>query len=358
LQFCNVMLGFLFLVSLCDAAIISQDCLEIESPVCVGDLIIPKTTASLAEEGLIKEWTFDEEEPKKLITHHGPGLMGFGSSAYFDAAKEDPHSDYIVVDHQPISNTRDWSVLLWIFLFPYKTDSFVAVLQKGDQSLPLLSILLWPSIPRLRIKLRKTAIDTISSLPIGRWTQLTIVKEGGIGSVYVNGLLDSQTILGTGHSMGVDSGEYYLSSTPWHHGIHGYLDQIRFYEHPLTEDQVRAVASFAFPSGDGVSLPYLGCYRCSLQRALSVCGAKVGSHLCSRMELRSSVLLMARSLGWISLHHVNHPGEPDLEIEVWNHEEGIQLLSTFSNDNNNINQTQLAKTLELEKSWLWNLLST
>jgi len=237
----------------------------------------------------------------------------------------------------------DWSVSLWIFLLPHPVDSFVSIVHKGDKSNPTLSILIWPSTPRIRARFGTTSVDTVSSLTFARWTQLTIVKEGGIGSVYLNGLLDTQIILGKDHAAKGDTAEeIYLSGSPWHGGIHGYIDQMRLYDRALTADETRATASFAFPALlGGSALPSLGCHRCSLQRAMSLCGSRAGSHLCSVHELRSYALLVSRLLGWINLHHANHPEEPTVYINVWSYEEGALLHKQPNQDNHTLTEPSL-----------------
>jgi len=278
------------------------------------------------------------------IPKAAPGVLGFGSSAFLNRkrgnldAKQSQQQSYVL---SPSSfSSLDWSVSLWIFLLPYPMDSFISVLHKGDKENPILSVLIWPSTPRIRVKFGTTSVDTISAITVGRWTQITIVKEGGIGSVYVNGLLDSQIILGKAHSHKDTAEELYLSGSPWHRGLHGYIDQLRLYNRALTADEARATASFAFPALlGGSALPSLACYRCSLQRAMTLCGARTGSHLCSIHELRSYALLVGRLLGWINLHHTNHPGEPPVYLNVWSHEEGALLHKLVNQENSTQTQT-------------------
>jgi len=200
--------------------------------------------------------------------------------------------------------------------------------------------LLWPQTPRLRLKFGDTSLDTLSTLTMGRWTQVTVIKGGGLGRIYINGLLDSQIILGKMPSLDVE-GSIYLSGTQWHHGVHAYLDNLGFYSRALSHEDNMAIASFAFPALlGGSSLPSLGCNRCSLQRAMTICGSKVGSHLCSIHELNAYGLLVSRLSGWVRLYHTHRTGEPTAEIHVWNHEEG-SLLHHTPTDNQNTTHTSL-----------------
>jgi len=210
----------------------------------------------------------------------------------------------------------------------------VSILHQGDKLFPHLSVLIWPQTPRLRIKFGDTSLDTISTLTMGHWTQVTIMKGGGIGRVYINGLLDTQIILGKIPSLDLE-GHIYLGGNLWHHSVNAFIDNLKFYRRALTPEETMAIASAAFPTLlGGRSLPSLGCNRCSLQRAMTVCGSKLRFHLCSLHELNSYALVVSRLLGWVRLYHTHRTGEPPVEIHVWNHEQGALLHHSHSSKSN------------------------
>jgi len=299
--------------------------------------------------GLLGSWTFDEEEAFDFVEgrsidpnpHAGPGLLGFGASAFLNKhAKTDKKQYYTITNLSfPL---QEWTTAFWIFLLPDTSDAFVSILHQGNKLFPHLSVLLWPQTPRLRIKFGDTSLDTISTLTMGHWTQVTIMKGGGIGRIYINGLLDTQIILGKMPSIDTE-GLVYLGGSMWHHSVYAYIDNLKFYSRALSPEETTAIASLGFPSLlAGSSLPSLGCNRCSLQRAMTVCGSKLGSHLCSIHELNSYALLVSRLLGWIRLYHTHRTGEPTVEIHVWNHEQGALLHQSQSSSTINTTKAFLA----------------
>jgi len=141
---------------------------------------------------------------------------------------------------------------------------------------------------------------TNSRIPYERWTHIAIVKYEKEFRVYFNGILDS--VVDTKFFSVANDQPLYVGNHPQFLGnctIPGYIDELRYYVKPLSEDEVIAEASFSQPNF-WPAFVKLGCLNCKLSFARSVC--ENGYHLCTTIELNSVGINVARSLGWTDIN--------------------------------------------------------
>ncbi len=156
-------------------------------------------------------------------------------------------------------NNADFSLTFWYRLDETANGVYRVVLFKGNTELERgPSIWMLPDTNQLHVRLSTTAsfndgFDSIASLTVGQWTQIAITKQGNIWSLYFNGLLDRQQVLG-GASLG-NNGPIYLGSTPWQVGAKSAIDELEVFGKALSKPEidllyVQPQLNYLFATGD------------------------------------------------------------------------------------------------------------
>ena len=139
-----------------------------------------------------------------------------------------------------------------------------------------------------------------------RWLHISVVKANNNLKLYVNGILDSQILLKG--DIEINQGDLYIGNTP---GMSKnclfpfYIDELRYYDSPVTEFNIQAESS---PALGGIEPGFLqfGCKECSLSDASTSCVD--GYHLCTSIELHTGGYQVARAMGWL-----------DWNTHIWSH---------------------------------------
>lgn len=121
---------------------------------------------------------------------------GKGYAAYFNG------TDMSIIKHIPAYESREFTVTFWIFLLPGNMEGIRTILHKGSRPQEMTpTIQLWPKDDtRLHVRtstdeLSNDGLDSNSYLPMRKWTHVTVSYSNELLQLYIDGLLDSQTIL-------------------------------------------------------------------------------------------------------------------------------------------------------------------
>jgi len=281
-------------------------CLELPFALCVGT---PDTGGSshIAGDSLSKSlvgwWTFDDamatDQSGRLnsivpIPDVGPGLHGYGSSAYFNGS-------YVsLIPHLPPYASDEVSWAFWMFLIEEPATGFRTILNKGTKTSGVV-ISMWPETRRLKIRVslsptRSQAFDSVSSIAARRWSHVALVLQLDVARLYINGILDSKLILNDAPQSNQEP--IFVANDPWQLGIAMFMDDFRIYSRRLRDEEVSMIAGTCFPEY-GTDFVRLGCTGCKIVEAFHSCDEF--HHVCTRDELESGVLTVARLMGWIDL---------------------------------------------------------
>ncbi len=206
----------------------------------VGDLVV----------GPVAWWKLDETAGSTAADASGNRQTGtlygtpqpawgggqVGGALQFNGTNDMQVANSLSLQAIGVSNA-DYSVAFWIRLDQGSTGSWRSLMHKGNvNSDRTLVFLMSPTDNRL-------VYDGIgwsyskTALPVGQWTHVVYVKSGNNVSLYLNGVLDASTTLGTA-TVG-DNGPLYLGKDPWCNGVPGALDDVRVYRRALSTVEAR-----------------------------------------------------------------------------------------------------------------------
>ncbi len=101
-----------------------------------------------------------------------------------------------------------------------------------------------------------TSINSANFITIGQWHHIAYVADKGVVKLYVDGVLQMEKSIAAGNlkvvkaPVIVGSNAYGLTHEPFT----GALDDLWFFDHALTESEVKSIHSGAFVPGYGISL--------------------------------------------------------------------------------------------------------
>jgi hypothetical protein len=244
----------------------------------------------------------------------GPGHDGRGQSAQFSGF------DSFTVPHtSEIDHLNKLTISFWIYLTSDATDSWRVIFRKGDATADLTpTLLLFPDSRKMHIRLSTTdpakhGLDSVTAIPLRRWTHVAVVLNYNVISLFINGVKDNEGMV-TGEVL-LNTGNIYIGKHAFHAGTGMYLDDFKVYSVAQDEKQIQIEASSALP-GFGSNFVRLGCKSCEMQQAIEKCAGTSGYHLCRRMELQGGALLVARAMGYL-----------DMSSDQWAAEDSAPLIS-------------------------------
>lgn len=281
----------------------SADCMEIPTSVCVGG--IPVAVIDATPKGLVGSWNFDDAQSTdssnnknhaRPVPRPGPGFGGVGSSAVFDGETG------TVIQHSAQYETKDITYALWVFLTDNAVGAFRTLFHKGDENEQTITVLVWPETRRLHVMVStrngNVALESVAALPLHRWMHVSVVLEGHLLMIYVNGLLDASLILDSNNVF--NNQPIYLAKDPWHLGLKCLIDSFQIYNRALNADEIMALGAPALEGiSPGADIVHLGCQSCPFPQASAAC--KNGWHLCTKQEAFGFALGLARTQGWVNL---------------------------------------------------------
>ena len=310
--------------ALADAPFKKQEC-DILAPgaICLFDgkkVLLPDAV----QQGLVGHWTFDEVKPIDSSGHGnhaehaiaaGPGVMGRGASAMFNGY------DFVSIPHNDMMSGSDFSITFWMYLYKDPKalnthgEAVCPILRKGSAGKNSPGILMNTHTGKVTVRLTTSsesaeAESLVSDALIRKkaWVHVALVRKGASTKLFINGVVDKEKST-RGTSVG-NEGSLFVGGTPdridkCHLAM--YVDELRFYNRPLTVDQVQAEAGPAL-AGIEPAMVRLGCMGCTLDLAGKSCPKDY--HLCTAMELHTGGYQVGRINGY-STH----------ETRIWTHAE-------------------------------------
>ena len=220
-----------------------------------------------------------------------------------------------IENHQDFSENSELSITFWLYLLEDSTGNWRTLIHKGESIQDLTpSIMFWPKERRLHVRVStevfwNEGLESKALINMRSWVYVSVVISGQMIQLYLNGNLDSQTIL-KGKAK-VNNGQFHIGKDPWHPGVKCFLDELKVYKTALRNTEIEAEAAISNPL-IGPSYTKLGCEECSFVQALASC--QEAYHLCSYSELYSGGYLVARKNGWFKFN-----------TEVWARESQTEL---------------------------------
>jgi hypothetical protein len=104
-------------------------------------------------------------------------------------------------NHKNFVETSDLSLTFWVYLLEDSTGNWRTLLNKGETIEELTpTIMLWPKERRLHVRVStekfwNEGLESKGTLNLKQWVHLSVVLSGQMIQLYINGNLDSQTIL-------------------------------------------------------------------------------------------------------------------------------------------------------------------
>jgi hypothetical protein len=279
-------------------------CLQLPNYACIdnGNFEIGKDNI---QPSLAGSWSFDDLHASDGSGYNndmfpppavGPAFGGNGYSAKFN------YSNYSVIENIHAYETNEFTIQFWIYLLSDSVGVWRTILHKGDTLTELTpTIQLWPDSNRLHVRVSTQAswnegLDSFASLPMGRWTHVAVVVTNQLLQLYVNGQLDTQTVLEG--PVVINQGPIYVGGDPWHPAVGCFLDDLQFYRSAQsTSDFISIVQQFVPFYGTEV-YAVLGCPSCNYYEAVNSCPASY--QLCSMQQLYVGGYWMTRIMGWFN----------------------------------------------------------
>jgi hypothetical protein len=104
-------------------------------------------------------------------------------------------------NHQNFIETSDLSLTFWVYLLEDSNGNWRTLINKGETIEELTpTIMLWPNDRRLHVRVStekfwNEGLESKGVLNLKQWVHLGVVISGQMIQLYINGNLDSQTIL-------------------------------------------------------------------------------------------------------------------------------------------------------------------
>jgi len=287
---------------------ILPSCFSVPNGIC-GDSGRTVFSTDNSDANLLSWYTFDDAygldhsgNANHALTpppNVGPGHDGRGQGAMFSG-----FDSFVVPNTPEMNNVRQLTVGFWIYLTSDSTDAWRVLFRKGDAQTDLTpTLLLFPDSRKLHVRLTtsdpsKNGLDSVTAVPLRRWTHIAVVLNYNVISLYINGIQDSQGMV-TGQVV-LNNGDIHFGKHPLHAGSGMFIDDVKVYSVAKDENSLQVEASMALP-GFGPNFLRLGCKQCELQQAIENCASTGGYHLCRRMELQGGGLVVARAMGYLDM---------------------------------------------------------
>jgi len=271
--------------------------------------------------GLVGRYTFDEAAALDSSGYghhagadyeHAPAPGGLGHSAKFTKS-------FVTIPNSKELELKDFTYTFWVFRpeeegsDPFDdTAQWCPLIRKGVHVATARefanspALFLSPSSGQLRLatttettqkKSDGEFVDSNARVLPNRWVHVAAVHHSSKLMLYVNGILDSVTVLKS--PIMPNKNPLYVGGDPFTTEMCGhtiYMDELRVHNHAITPHELQAEAAPALGGADP-SFVHFGCSKCSLMEAAKSCPAS--RHICSSLELHTGAYQVARNLGWI-----------------------------------------------------------
>ena len=119
-----------------------------------------------------------------------------GYSAFFNG------NNMMTIDnHESFVETSDLTIILWLYLLEDSTGNWRTLLSKGNTVEEITpTIMFWPKERRLHVRVStenfwNEGIESKGIINMKQWVHISVVISGQMIQLYINGNLDSETIL-------------------------------------------------------------------------------------------------------------------------------------------------------------------
>ena len=237
-----------------------------------------------------------------------PGHGGVGASLKFDGGKGD------FVRLPAVSDTEnEMTVGFWLFLRNSPISTYNFLLRKGDESVQFTPTIQVSKTRQLHVRLREIndenlhghSFDSFARIPWERWTHVSLVLQGQVAQIYVNGVRDNLIVMND--KFRVNDADWYLGGMPGQTGVRAFVDEFRVYNVGLEEGKVQALAHGGLGSYSARNIKFLKGGEPVPCPQASKCGDRW--HVCTWREQQGGALAAARANGMFQ-------GEVD-KIRVW-----------------------------------------
>lgn len=205
-----------------------------------------------AQAGLIHHYTFDGNANDQVGSNHGVlrGDSTFAAGVVGQAVSFDGNSDYVLLD-QTMLQTANWTMTGYFnfanttqrhsiygeYSYPSNADTDNYMVYVDDQG-----GLLYDNYPN--------GGNAVTSMQVtaGEWHSFAYVRDGGTMRIYLDGALVGtgayETYFGSASVFGAFGArlqaydDVYTTSDPTKYSMNGMLDDIRVYDHSLTDAQL------------------------------------------------------------------------------------------------------------------------
>ncbi|PFH37478.1 hypothetical protein BESB_039360 [Besnoitia besnoiti] len=217
---------------------IYDKCFTVPNAVCLGGTsqII---TAPFIPDGLSAWFTFDQVYPvdqsgngnhMHRAPRAGPPHNGSGASAAFVNGASG------TIKSSSTLETSDFTVAFWMYLLGDSNGYFRNVISKGNDASQTPTIMLYPNTRKLSVRVTTTdssseGLPSSGSLPLRRWTHITVTANGVRLKLFLNGVEDNEVVL-RGKVI-PNAGNIVVGSTMENSGFDGYIDDLRIYTRAL-----------------------------------------------------------------------------------------------------------------------------
>ena len=313
------------------AEVVSPDqCVDMPLSLCAGgeDTNSLKIMAPEAvQKGLRALYTFDDalgydsaahqdgkvqarfaQPPKGKTLQFAPGVHGVGSSLKFDGKKGD------FVRLPAVSDTEnEMTVGFWLFLRNTPIATYNFLLRKGNEDVLFTPTIQVTKTRQLHVRLREInddnkhghSFESFARIPWERWTHISLVLQGQVAQIYVNGIKDNLIVMND--NFRVNDADWYLGGMPGNLGVRAFVDDFRVYNIGLQEGKIQALAHGGLGSYSPHNIKFLKGGEPVPCPQASKCGDQF--HVCTWQEQKGGALAAARANGMFQ-------GEAD-KIQVW-----------------------------------------
>ncbi|XP_954475.1 uncharacterized protein TA19635 [Theileria annulata] len=275
---------------------------QIYDSVCLGGNVM---TSGIKTKGLVGYWTFDKLYPVDETGNgnhfyspvvSGPPSNGHGSSLSFTA-----ESSYKIRATESLSLSQ-FTITIRLYLLGDYSPNFRNLLSRNYYNPQSPNILFYPYNNKLSVRVFTESGDieglsSNSSIPLRRWTQLTVVCTEDAVKIYINGMLDNS--IGLRGKPTLSSGDLVMGKALRYDGFRGYVDDLRIYNYGMGSHEVAAFVSDSLTGFDNSFRVQLGCTFCGHKEASSNGFCPSGFKLCTLDQLYISGAHIARVNGWL-----------------------------------------------------------
>lgn len=261
----------------------------------------------------------------------GPGYGGVGSSLRFDGKGD----DWVQIPAK--SNMDDeMTVSFWMFLRNKPISTYNFILRKGSAAIEFTPTIQITKQRKLHVRLRQIndenahghSFQSFARVPWEKWTHVTLVLQGEIARMYVNGVRDNLIILNDRYR--VNQEPWYLGGMPGKPGINAFIDDFKVHGEALEEGAIQAECQGALGSMSARNIKFLNGGTPQSCPKSAKCGDDF--HVCTAYEQISGALQAANANGMFT-HEINSKSVWENEChEEENKNEQLKLVLCCRNN--------------------------